>query len=79
MFPRCFLRPQAGTPIMTSSEDQAALIKLLKERGHTDEEIKLILARVRQYDERTLHDSVMDSIGAGRMNLDALIKEALED
>ena len=66
-------------PIMTSSEDQAALIKLLKERGHTDEEIKLILARVRQYDERTLHDSVMDSIGAGRMNLDALIKEALED
>ncbi len=64
---------------MTSSEDQAALIKLLKERGHTDEEIKLILARVRQYDERTLHDSVMDSIGAGRMNLDALIKEALED
>ena len=66
-------------PIMTSSEDQAALIKLLKERGHTDEEVKLILARVRQYDERTLHDSVMDSIGAGRMNLDALIKEALED
>ena len=64
---------------MTSIEDQAALIKLLKERGHTDEEIKLILARVRQYDERTLHDSVMDSIGAGRMNLDALIKEALED
>jgi hypothetical protein len=64
---------------MDPSEDYAALIKLLKERGHTDEEIKLILAKVRQYDQRTLHDSVMDSIGAGRMNLDALIKEALED
>lgn len=64
---------------MDPSEDYAALIKLLKERAHTDEEIKLILAKVRQYDQRTLHDSVMDSIGAGRMNLDALIKEALED
>ncbi len=64
---------------MNSSDDYAALVKLLKERGHSDEEIKLILAKVRQYDERTMHDSVMDSIGAGRMNLDALIKEALAD
>ena len=63
----------------SSEEDYGLLIQWLKERGHTPEEIDKIMARVHQFDEKTQHDSVMDSIGAGRMNLDAFIKGALKD
>ena len=62
-----------------SDEEYAVLIEWLKERGHNDVEIRKILARVRHYDRMMMQDSVMDSIGAGRMNLDALIQEALQD
>lgn len=64
---------------MEPKEDYSLLIEWLEKRGHSKEEIARILARVRQYDQRTMHDSVMDSIGSGRMNLDALIKEVLGD
>jgi hypothetical protein len=64
---------------MESSEDYGLLIEWLKDRGHTPEEIEKIMARVHVFDEETQHDSVMDSIGAGRMNLDAFIKDALKD
>jgi hypothetical protein len=60
------------------SNDYTLLIEWLKEKGHSEAEILRILAKVRQYDERTMHDSVMDSIGSGQMTLDAIIKEALE-
>jgi hypothetical protein len=33
--------------------------------------------RVRRYEQEMQLDSVMDSIGAGRLSLDSLIKEAL--
>ena len=35
--------------------------------------------RVRQYEQETQLDSIMDSIGAGRLDMDALIKEALAE
>ena len=60
-------------------EDFTELIELLKKRVHSPEEIEKIVQRVRRYDEETQFDSVMDSIGAGRLNLDALIKQALDD
>ena len=62
---------------MESNEDDKALIDWLQERGHTPEEIKKILAQVEQYQKKMQVDSVMDSIGAGSLNLDTLIKEAL--
>ena len=61
----------------SSEEDYQVLVEWLTEKGHSEEEIQTILARVREYDEKTQHDSVMDSIGAGRMSLDALVKDAL--
>lgn len=64
---------------MDPSEDYEALIELLRERGHSEQEIQKILAKLRLHDDRTLHDSVMDSIGSGRLNLDELIQQALED
>ena len=63
----------------TPEEEFPELVQLLKERGHSPEEIKKILARVRHYEKELQYDSVMDSIGAGRLNLDGLIREALGD
>ena len=60
-----------------AEEDYKVLVEWLTERGHSEDEIQQILARVRDYDEKTQHDSVMDSIGSGRMSLDALVKDAL--
>lgn len=62
---------------MESEEDFSVLVQWLKDRGHTDEEIKKVLEKVRQYEDKTQHDSIMDSIGAGRLSLDAIVKEAL--
>ena len=64
---------------MEPTEEFKILIDWLKERGHTPEEIEKVLALVRDYEEKTQYDSVMDSIGAGRLTLDALVKEALGD
>jgi ribose 1,5-bisphosphokinase PhnN len=60
-----------------AEEDYQVLVEWLTERGHSEDEIQTILARVRDYDEKTQHDSVMDSIGSGRISLDALVKDAL--
>jgi hypothetical protein len=64
---------------MDPTEDYSLLIEWLKERKMSDGEIQLVLDKVRMYDEKTMHDSVMDSIGSGRMTLDALIKDALDN
>ena len=65
---------------MTDSFDQyPALVNLLRERGHSDDEIARVLEKVRQYDQEMQVDSVMDSIAAGRMDLMAIIEEALNE
>lgn len=56
---------------------QEPLTDVLQEMGHSDEEIRKILLRVAEYDRDTAHDSIMDSIGSGEIDLAALIKEAL--
>ncbi len=64
---------------MDAEVDYSLLIEWLEERGMSEEEIQRVLTKVREYDEKTMHDSVMESIGSGRMTLDGLIKDALED
>ena len=61
------------------NEDErfADLADWLQERGHTALEIDKILKRVREYDEKTSLDSVMDSIDRGDFNIAGIIKEAL--
>jgi hypothetical protein len=53
------------------------LTEYLRGLGQTDAEIEKILARVRQYEVEMQHDSIMDSIGNGTLDLAKLIKEAL--
>lgn len=50
----------------------------LEEQGHTPAEIKKIMAKVAEYDARTLHESIFDSISTGTIDLAALVREALD-
>lgn len=57
----------------------AELVAWLTERGHTPDEIAKILAKVADYDARTINESIFDSIDTGDFDLSSLIKEALGD
>ena len=60
------------------NEDNYQVLKdYLVERGHGPEEIQTIITRVEDYEEKTQHDSIMDSIGTGGMDIEALVREAL--
>ncbi len=62
---------------MAENHEYDELTEYLRGLGQTEAEIEKILARVRQYELETQHDSIMDSIGNGTLDLAALIKEAL--
>ena len=62
---------------MAKPHEYDELTEYLRGLGQTDAEIQKIIARVRQYEVETQHDSIMDSIGNGTLDLAALIKEAL--
>ncbi len=61
------------------SSEYPHLTKLLRDKGHSDEEIAKILEKVRNYDQQMQVDSVMDSIAAGTLDLAAIIDEALKE
>jgi len=62
---------------MSNADSYDSLRNHLAERGHTEDEIRKIVARVRQYDAAARHDSVMDSIDRGAFDLEAIIADAL--
>lgn len=62
---------------MADPQEFVELTEYLRGLGQSDAEIEKILLRVRQYEVETQHDSIMDSIGNGTLDLAALIKEAL--
>jgi hypothetical protein len=64
---------------MSDEQEFPELIDYLRGLGQTDAEIEKIMARVRQYEFETQHDSIMDSIGNGSFDIAKLIKEALRE
>lgn len=62
---------------MTSKNRHEQLVAWLHNEGHSDADIEKILAKLREYDERTVHESVFDSIERGSFDMAAIIKEAL--
>jgi hypothetical protein len=56
---------------------QARLISWLEEQGHSEPEIQKILAKVDEYDARTVHESLFDAIDRGEIDLESIVKEAL--
>lgn len=59
------------------SDQNAQLIAWLEDQGHTEAEIDKILAKVAEYDDRTVHEAIFDSIDSGNINLAKLVKDAL--
>jgi len=55
------------------------LIEWLQSQGHDQQQIQRILAKVADYDNQTLHESIFDSIDSGAFDLGSLIDEALTD
>ena len=64
---------------MEPTDDYAELTELLHERGYSEVEIGKIIEQARQYEREMQLDSIMDSIGAGRLSLKGLIDAALKD
>jgi hypothetical protein len=62
---------------MADDHEYDELTDYLRGLGQSDEEIELILKRVRRYEFETQTDSIMDSIGNGSFDIAALIKDAL--
>lgn len=56
---------------------QQELVEWLREEGHTPLEIEKILAKVAEYDARTFHESIFDSINRGNFDVGTIIREAL--
>lgn len=71
------LRPQ--TMSAASDPRHAELVAWLTERGHSPDEVAKILAKVAEYDARTINESIFDSIDAGEFDLSSLIQEALSE
>ena len=61
----------------TESSWQEELAALLRENGHSDEELAKIMPRVLRYESDMKLDSVMASIGDGSLDLAAIVREAL--
>lgn len=55
------------------------LVQWLESQGHSDLQIRRILAKVAEYDSQTLHESIFDSIDSGDFDIAKLIDEALAD
>ena len=60
-------------------DDEDQVVAMLQDRGHDAAEIEKILKRLRELDNETLHDSVMDSISRGTFDLSVIIEEALRE
>jgi hypothetical protein len=58
---------------------QTELVEWLREQGHSPQEIDKILAKVAEYDARTMHESIFDSINRGDFDVGTIIREALGD
>lgn len=64
---------------MSDETRHAQLIAWLQDRGHDNAQIARILSKVAEYDARTVHESVFDSIESGQFDLSKIIDEALEE
>lgn len=58
---------------------QQELVGWLREQGHTPDQIEKILAKVAEYDARTLHESIFDSLSRGDFDVGMIIREALDE
>ena len=63
----------------TPDQDSDQLAAFLHDEGYTPAEIQRVLERLDDFDSRTTHESVFDSIAAGSFDLHGMIKQILEE
>jgi hypothetical protein len=61
-----------------SESPNEQLITWLQEQGHSPAEVDKIMAKVAEYDAQTLHESIFDSISSGTIDIEKIVREALE-
>lgn len=61
-----------------ASNLQVEIVKFLQERGHTTEEIDKIMARLADYDEKMVRDSLFASFSSGSFNIESIIQDSLK-
>jgi hypothetical protein len=64
---------------MPEPTNNKAIVEFLTSRGYSPAQIKKIIARMANYDEKVVNESVFDSIGRGTFSLDEIIREALAE
>ncbi|MEM9353565.1 MAG: hypothetical protein AAGA92_11175 [Planctomycetota bacterium] len=64
---------------MDSSSDprESDLVRWLREQGHGEAEVERIMEKVKEYDEKTVRESVFDSLESGSFDIAKIIDEAL--
>jgi hypothetical protein len=62
-----------------SESPNEQLITWLQEQGHPPAEVDKIMAKVAEYDAQTLHESIFDSISSGTIDIEKIVREALEE
>lgn len=66
-----------ATRTMSELDRYPELTEFLRDRGHSDAEIELILAELHRKNEGVMVDSIMDSIDLGDFDIEEIIKAAL--
>ena len=61
------------------SDDNDVVIRFLKERGYSETDIQRVIKKLEEYEDKTLRQSVFDSIDSGGFNIDQIIQDALND
>ena len=61
------------------SNDDAVLIDFLRQESCSWHEIEIVLRRLREYDNRTMRESVFDSIASGTFSLKKIIEECNDE
>lgn len=61
---------------MASVNDE--VVKWLEQRGHTQEEIAKIQAKLTAYDEKVVRDALFDATASGSFDINSVIKDALK-
>jgi hypothetical protein len=61
------------------SHEQPELQEWLSERGYSAKQITRILVKLNEFDSKTNRESVFDAMETGELDMEALIKDALQD
>ena len=55
------------------------IAEYLRQENYSEEEIGRVLSRLHEYDLDMMVDSIMDSIGSGQEELQAIIQQVLDE